>query len=139
MYTHEELKRRLNREWTDLMERIRQVNVDVADRFYSQPLTFDLDAAQDRLKVVIGGVRPASTYTQGMNSVYFDLDTDTDVIAAITIRDVSAFMRQHAQDHVWTSLLELLQFVKTIEVPPVAGRDSGRDAFARGLRDLIFV
>ena len=119
------------------MKHVREVNADVADRFYSQSLTFDLDASQDRLKVVIGD-RPASTYTQGMNSIYFDLDVDTDIIAAITIRDVSAFMRQHAQDHVWTSLLELLQLVKTIEVPPVTGRDSGRDIFVRGLRDLIF-
>lgn len=139
MYTHEELKGQLKNEWDNLMEHIRAVNRDLADRFYSQSLTFDLDAAQDRLKVVIGEGRPASTYTQGANNIYFDLDIDTDTIAAITIRDVSAYMKEKAHDHVWTSLLDLLRLVRTIEVPPVAGRDSGRDQFARELSDLIFI
>jgi hypothetical protein len=139
VYAHEELKTQLTADWDNLMEHIRAVNSDLNDRFYGELLTFDLDTAQDRLKVVIGK-RPASTYTQGANNIYFDLDVDTDTIAAVTIRDVSEYMtRKQPNDHVWTSLLEILRLVKTIEVPPVIGRDSGRDAFARGLQELIFV
>lgn len=118
------------------MTHVREVNSDLAERFYLQTLTFDLDTTQDRLKVTIGAGHPASTYTQGANNIYFDLDIDTDVIEVITFRDVSEYMKEHAHDAVWTSLLDVLRLVKTIEVPPTTGRDPGRDQFARGLNAL---
>jgi hypothetical protein len=136
VYTHEKVKNQLRGEWDNLMEHVREVNRDLDDRFYAQSLTFDLDTAQDRLKVMVGD-QPASTYTQGANNIYFDIDIDSDRIAAITIRNVSEYMKTKAQDHVWMSLLDILRLVKTIEVPPMAKGDSGRDKFAQELRGLI--
>lgn len=137
MFANEELRKQLRGDWDTLMEHIMVVNSDVTDRFYDEPLALDLDVVQDRLKIAIGE-RPPSTYTQGSDHVYFDLDIDTDRIAVITIRDVSEYMKKKADDPVWMGLLYVLRLVKTIEVPPVDGRDKGRDIFAKGLRELIF-
>ena len=65
-------------------------------------------------------------------------DQATDTIAAVTIRDVSAYMEEKAADHVWMSLMDILRLVRTIEVPPGVGADAGRDAFAQQLRQLVF-
>lgn len=137
MYADEELKQQLRGEWQTLMEHVMEVNSNLTDRLYGQPLVFDLDAEQDRLKVQIG-TRPRSTYTQGLGHVYFDLDIDSDTISALTIRGVSEYMKERTTDHVWMSLLDILRLVRTIEVPPAEGKDSQRGVFARELRRIVF-
>lgn len=129
-----ELTERLASDAVEALDVIHEANKDLVERSEKLGLSLDYDDDADILTITIGE-RPIDFYTQGLGSVYLDLDLETDKLVGFTIHEFqAAYVKTKAGRRMFKAMNLTLVAYGSFNFPPDS---KGTQKVAEGFRELV--
>lgn len=129
-----QLKKRLVSDALETFEAIQAANEDLVERGEKLGLSLDYNEDTDILTITIGQ-RPVDFYTQGLGSIYLDLDLKTDKVIGFTIEDFQAvYVKTKAGKKMFKAMNPTLVAYGSFTFPPDG---KGTQKAAADFRELV--